>query len=39
MQAEQQQLAIQPVNKPILCNPWRVPDKHWVYDLTTGEAR
>jgi len=39
MQAEQQQLAIQPVNKPILCNPWRVPGKHWVYDLTTGEAR
>jgi type III restriction enzyme len=39
MPVEQQQLAIQPVNRPILCNPWRVPDKHWVYDLTTGEAR
>ena len=39
MPAEQQPLAIQPVNRPIRCNPWRAPDKHWVYDLTTGEAR
>jgi type III restriction enzyme len=39
MATEQQPLAIQPVNKPILCSPWRAPDKHWVYDLATGEAR
>ncbi len=36
---EQKDLPIQPVNKPILCSPYRVPDKHWVYDLETGEAR
>ena len=27
---EQGPLPIQPVNKPILCSPYRVPDKHWV---------
>ena len=37
--AQNKELPIQPVNKPILCSPYRVPDQHWVYDLETGEAR
>jgi type III restriction enzyme len=36
---EQEQLAIQPVSRPTLCNPYKAPDRHWVYDLATGEAR
>ena len=32
----QQPLPIQPVDKPILCTPYREPDQHWVYDQTTG---
>jgi len=34
----QQQLPIQPVNKPILCSPFEEPQEHWFYDKTTGEA-
>ncbi len=32
----QQALPIQPVDKPILCSPYREPDQHWVYDRVTG---
>jgi type III restriction enzyme len=32
------QLPIQPVEKPILCNPYRAPTEHWVYDTDTGTA-
>jgi type III restriction enzyme len=35
---DQTQLPIQPVNNPILCSPYQEPDKHWVYDIQTGEA-
>lgn len=34
----QQVLPIQPVEKPILCSPYTEPDKHWSYNLETGEA-
>jgi len=33
-----QQLPIQPVGKPILCNPYQEPTEHWVYDTETGTA-
>ncbi len=36
--ANQTQLPIQPVNKPILCNPFAEPTEHWMYDTQTGEA-
>ncbi len=36
--ANQSQLPIQPVNKPILCSPYVEPTEHWVYDTSTGEA-
>src|SRR5438067_2402909 len=32
------QLPIQPVEKPIICNPYAEPNDHWVYDSKTGEA-
>src|SRR5690349_11572634 len=35
----QQPLPIQPVERPILCNPYEEPTAHWVYDQATGEAR
>ena len=35
----QQEIPIQPVAKPILCSPFAEPDRHWVYDTQTGEAR
>lgn len=35
---EQMDIPIQPVNKPILCNPYTEPTAHWVYDTQTGEA-
>ncbi len=35
----QLEIPVQPVNKPILCNPYDEPDKHWLYDTVTGEAR
>ncbi|QGU32853.1 BPTD_3080 family restriction endonuclease [Thermochromatium tepidum] len=31
-------IPVQPVSKPILCNPYQAPDKHWVYD-NDGTAR
>jgi type III restriction enzyme len=30
------QIPIQPVEKPILCSPYKVPDQHWLYDTRTG---
>lgn len=32
----QQPLPIRPVEKPILCSPYKEPDKHWLYDTRTG---
>jgi len=34
-----QEIPIQPVAKPILCNPFKEPTRHWVYDTQTGDAR
>src|SRR5918912_1261186 len=34
----QSQLPIQPVNRPILCNPYEEPTEYWLYDTQTGEA-
>ena len=34
----QLEIPIQPVEHPILCNPYEEPDAHWVYDTDTGEA-
>jgi len=31
-------LPIQPVSRPILCKPYDEPDRHWLYDTTTGAA-
>jgi len=33
------QLPIQPVERPILCSPYQEPTEHWVYDTNTGEAQ
>lgn len=33
------EIPIQPVAKPILCSPFAEPDRHWVYDTQTGDAR
>jgi type III restriction enzyme len=30
-------LPIQPVPKPILCSPFKKPDKHWLYNPGTGQ--
>ena len=38
MNQEQLEIPIQPVERPILCNPYEEPDTHWVYDTETGEA-
>ena len=32
-------IPLQPVERPIICNPYREPDAHWEYDRQTGEAR
>src|SRR6059058_5504182 len=29
-------IPIQPVEKPILCSPYKEPDQHWLYDTRTG---
>ena len=34
----EQQVPVQPVERPILCSPYVEPTDHWVYDTTTGEA-
>ena len=38
MNNDQLEVPIQPVEQPILCNPFKEPDAHWVYDTETGEA-
>ena len=38
MNQDQLEIPIQPVERPILCNPYKEPDAHWVYDTETGEA-
>ncbi len=35
----QQDIPIQPVEKPIICAPYKEPDQHWKYDTVTGAAR
>jgi len=30
------QLPIQPVEDPILCSPYKEPDRHWLYNTRTG---
>lgn len=37
--ANGQAVPIQPVDQPILCNPYDEPADHWVYDRETGEAK
>ena len=32
----EEQIPIQPVEKPILCSPYKEPDQHWYYDRSTG---
>jgi type III restriction enzyme len=32
-------IPIQPVERPILCSPYKEPDQHWKYDTVTGAAR
>ena len=34
----QGQLPVQPVDRPILCNPYEEPRDHWIYDKETGAA-
>ncbi len=34
-----QQAPIQPVAKPILCNPYEEPRDHWFYNRETGQAK
>lgn len=34
----QEPLPIQPVPSPILCNPYKEPAWHWLYDTNTGAA-
>ena len=36
---QQQDIPIQPVERPILCSPYKDPDQHWKYDSATGAAR
>ena len=37
--AQQTEIPIQPVERPILCSPYAEPDQHWKYDTQTGAAR
>jgi len=32
------QIPIQPVDQPIICNPYDEPHDHWIYDTETGAA-
>jgi len=36
--SDPRQIPIQPVDNPIICNPYEEPTQHWVYDTVTGEA-
>jgi type III restriction enzyme len=33
------EIPLQPVDKPVICNPYLEPDAHWEYDRATGAAR
>ncbi len=33
------EIPVQPVDKPILCNPYDEPNQHWKYEKETGEPR
>ncbi len=35
---DQQELPVQPVEKPVICNPYLEPSAYWYYDKQTGEA-
>ncbi len=37
-QSQQLEIPIQPVDQPILCSPYQEPDRHWIYDTSTGET-
>ena len=39
MTGKQEEIPIQPVDKPILCSPYCEPDQHWLYDRSTGIPR
>jgi len=39
MTSAQADLPIQPVDKPILCSPYKEPDQHWLYNRSTGIPR
>lgn len=34
----QEQLPVQPVDRPIICDPYDEPQDHWIYDKDTGAA-
>src|ERR1039457_7717084 len=34
----QEQLPVQPVDRPILCNAYEEPRAHWIYDKESGAA-
>ena len=34
--AKEETLPVQPVDRPILCNPYAEPNDHWYYDKETG---
>ena len=36
MRNDQTEIPIQPVAQPILCSPYQEPDRHWIYDRSTG---
>jgi type III restriction enzyme len=36
--AGHEQLPVQPVENPIICNPYDEPHDHWIYDKETGAA-
>jgi hypothetical protein len=34
----QQEIPVQPVNQPVICNPYMEPTKYWLYDPEAFEA-
>ncbi|WPL15567.1 Restriction endonuclease [Thiorhodovibrio winogradskyi] len=34
----QAEIPLQPVDRPVICNPYLEPDAHWEYERTTGAA-
>ena len=34
----QQEMPVQPVERPVICNPYLEPSAYWYYDKETGEA-